>query len=649
MIPVRILLWLILLEQILPGTCVFQYVPRDTTAFEGHLLKAIVNISLTYFTNDSPLLILTSDAWYKKTLQNKLGDSVFREIHAVTSWPVLTLGTNSNARVGGNTAEKHGAAIFLLNGEDFNYEIFILQNMLMTLGNFSLWNPRAFYFIASTFVPHTAHSQHTVADFILKKFADSNIFKVILLIQEPVQINNSEIRFKPFSIDIFTLSLHGPEKKYSKFFKVTFLDRWVSGEERTRAGFRNNAKLFRSKPVTDLQGLNITVHYSAWAPLVMSSETNDSTRSTPCDEGLEVRIMKTVAEKTNFSFDFQVAKKNIAWQATFGAQWMQTNLLAHVDATWTHFTGALTWFVPREREIPSWQSLIKIFNPSCWLLVFLSYLLGSIIFWVLGNTQSRDKETASFRSITLIFMNTLGMILSESVYNKPRHTRSQIFFFLWCFYCMQVNTAYQSSLIGFLTNPGHLSRIYDVDSLLESGLELGIQNGSQHLFGDASDPRNKRVLKALIECDEQNIDMCLNRMAYDGDLAVAAGRVGLEFLAHTKYMKNGKPLFVPFKDNIKHGYMVVYLKKGSILLERINSIVLRLQNAGIIDKWVNDIRRKFGKHFDNASFEDGVCVLTVAHLQGAFYLLLFGVIVSVTIWLLEIMHHLLGRSCRKKC
>jgi len=130
-------------------------------------------------------------------------------------------------------------------------------------------------------------------------------------------------------------------------------------------------------------------------------------------------------------------------------------------------------------------------------------------------------------------------------------------------------------------------------------------------------------------------------MAYKGDLAVAGGRVGLEFLAHTKYRKDGKPLYVPFKDNIQQGHMVIYLRKGNILLERINSIVLRLRNAGIIDKWVNDIRRKFGKHFDNV-LEDEYCVLTLAHLEGAFYLLLLGMLFSITVWILEIIPYFFG-------
>lgn len=637
MIPVRILHWLILLRLFVSGNSVLLQAPGDTTSFERHLLKGIVNISFTYFTSSSPLVILTADAWHNSKLQNKLEDSLFRDIHDVTNGPVLTFSADGCEPITGNAIGKQGAVIFLLSEEDASYEEGTLQSTLSTLAKCSFWNTRARFIVVSTAAPTSEHGQHAIVVSILRYFSAADILNVILLIQEPVQRKNSEISSKPFAIDIFTVSQHSPARSVSETLEFTFVDRWVSEEGRISAGFRNNAILFRSQPITDMRGRNVQMDYNEWHPLVMSSDR--SSMSTQNLEGIEIRLMKTVAERTNFTVYFRRIKYDVTGHGYFGAQWLYTDQLLNSDATWTHFTGAVTWFVPRERAIPRWQSLIKIFNPSFWILVFLSYVLGSLIFWVLGNIHPVEKETASFRNIILVFMNTLGMMVSESVSKKPKHIRSQIFFFIWFLHSMKINNAYQSSLIGFLTNPGHLPSINDLDNLLESGVALGIQNGMEKYFSDASDPRNERILKSYVVCNDNKIDLCLKRMAYEGDLAVAGGRVGLEFLAHTKYRKDGKPLYVPFKDNIKQGHMVIYLRKGSILLERINSIVLRLRNAGIIDKWVNDIRRKFGKHFDNVLLEDEYCVLTLAHLEGAFYLLLLGMLFSITVWFLEFIHY----------
>jgi hypothetical protein len=445
---------------------------------------------------------------------------------------------------------------------------------------------------------------------------------------------------KTRAVDVFTRFPFGSKNIGNNNLDVTFLDRWVETVEGGGGTFRNNANLFPSKSVTDLSGRNVTMAYGLWPPLVMSSDSNAS--ATP-DEGLEIRIMKTVAETTNFTLVLRRPKDRVKVDGYFGAQWLNTDLLLPVECTWPHFTGAFAWFVPIERDIPRWQSLVKIFNPSFWLLVFFVYVLGSLAFWALASYQRADRETASFRNVVLIFMNSFSILLSHSVYRKPKRAQSQAFFLLWSFYCLQINNAYQSSLIGFLTNPGHLPRINDVDGLLESGIKLGVHTGLTYHFNDTSDPRNKRILKSHIDCDVQTSHVCLDRMAYRGDLAVAGGKNGLEFLSYTKYMKNGKPLYVPLKDNIQQGHMVIYLKRGSILLKRIDSIVLRLQNAGLIDRWFNDIWRKFGKHFNDASVNDGFCVLTMSHLEGAFSLLLFGMLLSIMTLCLELIHHPVSR------
>jgi hypothetical protein len=645
MIPVRDIHLLILLKWILPGSCVLLSVPDATTVFEKHLLKGIVSISSTYFNISNSLAILTADTWSGNKLHNGLGDAVLREIHAANKWPVVTFSSSGNMySITGKTAVKPSIVLLILNEDERRSED-LLQRMLTSFSVGPSWNPSAHFVIVSTTVPSSTRDQRERALSALNITLSLDILDAIFLIPEQVHSDRTEENLIAQAIDVFTWFPFDSKNRATHNLDVTFLDRWEKEEERRESSFRNNTNLFPSKLITDLRRRNVTMAYGMWPPLVMSSDNNATTRP---DEGLEIRIIKTVAETTNFNLILRRPGDHVKVDGYFGAQWFNTDLPLPFDGTWTHFAGAFSWFVPNEKDIPRWQSLVKIFNPSLWLIVLLVYVLGSLTLWALASTQRSDRETASFSNITLVFMSLLSMILSESVYKKPKGAQTQMFFLLWSFYCLQINTAYQSSLIGFLTNPGHLPRINDLDGLLESGIELGIQRGLKDHFNDGSDPRNKLILKSYIDCDFETSLICLDRMAYKGDLAVAGGRNGLEFLSYIKYMKNGKPLYVPLKDNIKQGHMVIYLRKGNILLKRIDSIVLRLQNAGLIDKWVNDIRRKFGKHFGNVPINDDFCVLTMSHLEGAFSLLLLGMLLSVTTWFLEIIHHSVVHRFRKR-
>jgi hypothetical protein len=582
------------------------------------------------------MAVLAVDTWHSSKIQDRLGDAVLRELHDVSNWPIMTFGSNRNMHnITGNTATKPDVVIIILSEGTLRSED-VLSPMLTSLSSSSSWNSLARYVIVSTAVPATTRDQHMNALTALNISLFSNILDVIFLIAEPVHDDRTHGTLEAPAVDIFTWFPFGSKSTGSSSSNVTYLDRWVETGEGRVGVFRKNADLFPPKPLTNMGGRNVSMAYGLWPPLVMTSDRNANARP---DEGLEIRIMKTVAESTNFSLVLWRPKDRVRVHGYFGAQWLNPDLQLPLQGTWPHFSGAFAWFVPTERQIPRWQSLIRIFNPSFWLLVFLVYILGSLTFLALASTRRADRETASFSNKVLIFMNSFSMLLSGSVYKKPKRTQSQLFFVLWSFYCFQINNAYQSSLIGFLTNPGHLPSINDLDDLLESGIELGIQSGFTYYFNDTSDRRNRRILKSHIECDLVTSHMCLDRMAYKGDLAVAAGRKGLEFLSGIKYMKNGKPMYVPLRDNIREGHMVIYMRKGNVLLNRIDSVVLRLQRAGLIDKWFNDIKRKFGKHFDRVPVQNGLCVLSMSHLQGAYSLLLVGVLLGLTTWFLEIIFH----------
>ncbi|KDR20525.1 hypothetical protein L798_05493 [Zootermopsis nevadensis] len=638
MTKARILHVLIMTQWFFSGISALSYKADDTNDFEKHLLKGIVNIGIAYLKNYSPLAIVTADTWCNKTLHSKLGEAVLRELQDTGNLPVVVLGNDRTARPTRKSTTKPGSVILLLNDGDSGNEDLVLHSMLQTLSTSPSWNPRARFIIVSTAIPSSTLGQLKIVRSALNHSFLINILDAIFMTPAP---GFSETSSGPPAIEILTCFPYGSNRNCSDNVDVTLLDRWEEEEveEGIRdARFRNNVNLFPSKSITNLRGCKVAMAYLQWAPMVMSSDGNTSTEF--FDEGLEVRIMKTVAEKTNFTLELRIAENNIKVHGYFAAQWLKPELLGAQDATRPHFTGAFTWFVPGERKIPRWKSLIRIFNPTFWLLVLLLYVLGSVTFWALARIPTNGEDAAAFSDVILIFMHTLSMILSESVYKKPKHTKCQMYFLLWAFYCLQINIAYQSSLIGFLANPGKEPRINNLDDLLESGIELGIQSGLETFFNDTSDPRNKRILKSYIRCDSKNIDVCLKRMAYKRNLAVAGGRIGIEFSAYTKYLKNGKPLYVPFKDNIQQGHMVMYLTKNSVLRQRIDSIVLRLQHSGLVEKWVHDLRRKFGKHFNKAPRKNGFCVLSLEHLEGAFYLLFLGLLTGLMTCFLEIIYNI---------
>ena len=94
-------------------------------------------------------------------------------------------------------------------------------------------------------------------------------------------------------------------------------------------------------------------------------------------------------------------------------------------------------------------------------------------------------------------LDTLRSILGAAIYFNPQGYLSAFFFVLWLFYCLQINTAYQSSLMGFLTNPGNLPAVTTLEELDNSGLDLYILEGTRHNYENFD--VMERILKKKIK------------------------------------------------------------------------------------------------------------------------------------------------------
>ncbi|KAJ9598190.1 hypothetical protein L9F63_011128 [Diploptera punctata] len=490
-----------------------------------------------------------------------------------------------------------------------------------------MWNPRARYVIVTTIAPRGSHLRDVVINSFLTIASYKNIYNIIVLMPEASRGTDKA------SLNIFTWFPYTSSSNCgSKVHRRVLLDQFVPSGNKT--SLLSNANLFPSKFHNNFYKCPIEFFIQHWPPLTIT--TNASNGAMEYVDGLEIRILRLVSELTNFKII--VSGNPDTFEGLFGAVWMEPEASVGVDSTWPHFKGATTWFVPRERQVPQWQSLIKIFGTSVWVFVLACYISASFTFWLTANCHSK-KKNSSYTQIGVVLMNSLSTILCHPVHLKPTTALHQAFFVLWIFFCMVINNAYQSSLIGILAQPGYLPPILNMKDLLESGIDLAIQNHTENVLKEYGTilPVD-HILDSSIKCNPQDMGYCLNRLSYDSNIAVLGGRIGIEFRGYVNYTYNGKPLFVPFHDNVREGYMTFYFKKGHLLTESFSIIVMRLHDAGIIARWVEDIRMKYGKHFNKILSGKGFYVLTLNHMQGAFQLLLLGVVASVVCFSLEITY-----------
>ncbi|KAJ9576981.1 hypothetical protein L9F63_006418 [Diploptera punctata] len=93
----------------------------------------------------------------------------------------------------------------------------------------------------------------------------------------------------------------------------------------------------------------------------------------------------------------------------------------------------------------------KVFNPSLWLLVFMTCIISSMVNYIMH--KSIKFKLSDFREISYNFYFIWSILTSVSVPKIPETTRVRLFFLLLVCYSLIMSTIFQSFFTSFLTEP----------------------------------------------------------------------------------------------------------------------------------------------------------------------------------------------------
>jgi hypothetical protein len=401
-------------------------------------------------------------------------------------------------------------------------------------------------------------------------------------------------------------------------------------------------------------------------PFVISNNKKDI-NVTQYSEGLEIGVLQTIASQLNFTVEYlpepdsmnykrrrlyeEVSKKQS--DVGFAAAAHSSHAIDERDYTIGYVRETVKWFGPLPKPVPHWKGFVILFTPLMWLLVLIVYLIASIIFWSLANVHRSVNEHVSYKNPVVCFFHTFSVVLGEAVFVRPQTWFLRSFFVVWVYYCLLINTAYQSSLISVLTQPRFEPTVDTVEELVHSQMPYGYTTLVKHWYNESEDAASKTILADGIECP--SLDHCLKRIISTQDFAVCGLGYHMLYLSYKKiysYDARG-PKFIPFKDEVLSYLASMFFRTGSPHLESFNRIIYRLVESGMVQNLWESIKLQHTAKKEQAGYEYGdggtdggrsdAVVLTVDHLHGAFILILLGLACGLVVFLGELICFRLGK------
>lgn len=321
--------------------------------------------------------------------------------------------------------------------------------------------------------------------------------------------------------------------------------------------------------------------------------------------------------------------------------------------------------VPSSAAEPTLFNLLYTMTPLTWTIVSVSICTAVVTYrWMLAahraliiSPQARENLGAYSwpETMSVHFQSFFG----DSICTLPRSWPLRLLIWCWCLYSFLITTAFTAKLISSLVLPRHLADIDTLRGLADSPLNVVYpQHLNATLWQFLSGDEDTSLLAGLRD----------QMRAVPGSperfhALMGAERTANAYVVHSymaKYMRRkyvdaqtGRSAYHLMHECLVYLPKVYLLEKGSPYVGHVNELLGRFNEMGFMGQWEEETTHRFavqagpqaagilladgdgGGGGDGAggsdeddlgqlAEEDIKVVITVSHLQTAFYLLALG-------------------------
>jgi hypothetical protein len=417
----------------------------------------------------------------------------------------------------------------------------------------------------------------------------------------------------------------------------------------------HGTNLYETKSPENFLGCPIKVASIGVEPYVIAAEgiEENGKHNVTRVSGIAVEPLFYIAEKINVTLIFLEPSVEI----TLSSFWDQMNTLndrtadiavgsiplvaifAYLyDYTIPYLYDSILGIIPCPRRIPKSDMIMNVYATSVWILVALVFILTAVVFWCMANSRyAGSTESNNFRNVSSCFHSAWAIFMGVSLPDMPRTSKLRILLLLYVCYCFAISTVFQAFFTSFLVESGYEEGFKTFDDLVESNLFYGFNSVLEFAFMQFDFVDTRLYNRPRVECPD--LRKCAERVIFDRDMATIFSRTCVSYIA----IMNGfdeKSRMICFLENPSlSGNAAAYLPKGSLLLDRINSVLRRYLEAGLLNRYWSHLTwgeiLKSNAKLGNTNSQDFV-PFSVSHLIPAFKVILFGHVLSFILFLVEL-------------
>ncbi|XP_040575409.1 ionotropic receptor 21a-like isoform X1 [Lepeophtheirus salmonis] len=305
-----------------------------------------------------------------------------------------------------------------------------------------------------------------------------------------------------------------------------------------------------------------------------------------------------------------------------------------IDFTQPYDIDKVCFMVIKPPPLAQWKSLAYPLTISVWLGVFLSILVSLGFIYIYTTVTNSYEKSFSFVSGVFFYLGTLFDI-SQPMTSTLSKLSIRLAYTTFLLAIFVVTIGYRGSLISVLSVPHQSPPINSVKEVAESPLPIASLGPLYYeTFMTSQDEDTQKIVnKFIVHYDYRESFKNLS----DRKVIMCESQSFLDYSMRERFTDNYGVTTVHLVQECLNSFRIAFAtSKNSIYTDRIGDKIIQLNAGGLIEKWIEDelnLIARLSKVEAKASHKK----LTINDLEGPFYLWLFGIGISMTTFVYEVM------------
>ncbi|KAJ4448751.1 hypothetical protein ANN_00142 [Periplaneta americana] len=262
-------------------------------------------------------------------------------------------------------------------------------------------------------------------------------------------------------------------------------------------------------------------------------------------------------------------------------------MLTASDSSDNSNTNLETRLAAEIHEYPRWSGIFRIFTYDTWVSLAISVAGAYLTVKLVGRIAGHYPNWNDSQTVNSSLTNVWAVVLGVSVSAMPRTASLRLFFLTWVCFSLAVNTVFQCFLTTYLVEPGYEPPIKTIGQMLDKDIKVCADKekvATLKLFGKefwSKIENSLFVASSEQECLEMSVtDKNVSSFVWD---AIVERSIRINQYLDDNY----KPVICKLDNGLSIvDHLVIITSQGNPLLIRINNILARLLESGLIGHWL---------------------------------------------------------------